>query len=136
MNRVGILSHHQAISPASVLSFQALPSLSHINGRAMLLRSMHAFEITGLISWSSRRNSRPRAGFRVRSPATSAANSLAAPINPLDPYHNQVTREQGAFSLRMFHCSWMRMMIRRNIFAPGTLLGLPTLERFKRELTS
>ncbi|MGE5489341.1 MAG: B12-binding domain-containing radical SAM protein, partial [bacterium] len=27
-------------------------------------------------------------------------------INPMELYHNQVTRAQGAFSLRMFHRSW------------------------------
>ena len=32
-------------------------------------------------------------------------------INPMELYHNQVTRAQGAFSLRMFHRSWGIMMI-------------------------
>jgi len=27
-------------------------------------------------------------------------------MNPMELYHNQVTRTQGAFSLRMFHRSW------------------------------
>lgn len=27
-------------------------------------------------------------------------------VNPMALYHNQVTREQGPFSLRMFHRSW------------------------------
>jgi len=27
-------------------------------------------------------------------------------INPMELYHNQVTRAQGCFSLRMFHRSW------------------------------
>ena len=27
-------------------------------------------------------------------------------MNPMELYHNQVTRAQGAFSLRMFHRSW------------------------------
>src|SRR5580704_13612048 len=57
-------------------------------------------------------------------------------INPMELYHNQVTREQGSFSLRMFHRSWGLMMIQRNISAPSTLLDFPTLERFTRELTS
>ena len=34
-------------------------------------------------------------------------------INPMELYHNQVTREQGSFSLRMFHRSWGLMMIQR-----------------------
>ena len=57
-------------------------------------------------------------------------------INPMELYHNQVTREQGSFSLRMFHRSWGLMMIQRNISAPCTLLDFPTLKAFERELTS
>jgi B12 binding domain/Radical SAM superfamily len=57
-------------------------------------------------------------------------------INPMELYHNQVTRAQGSFSLRMFHRSWGLMMIQRNISAPSTLLDFPTLERFERELIS
>jgi radical SAM superfamily enzyme YgiQ (UPF0313 family) len=57
-------------------------------------------------------------------------------INPMELYHNQVTREQGSFSLRMFHRSWGLMMIQRNISVPSTLLDFPTLDRFERELTS
>jgi Radical SAM superfamily/B12 binding domain len=57
-------------------------------------------------------------------------------INPMELYHNQVTREQGSFSLRMFHRSWGLMLIQQNISAPSTLLDFPTLETFERELTS
>jgi radical SAM superfamily enzyme YgiQ (UPF0313 family) len=57
-------------------------------------------------------------------------------INPMELYHNQVTRAQGSFSLRMFHRSWGLMMIQRNISAPSTLLDFPTLSRFQQELTS
>lgn len=56
-------------------------------------------------------------------------------INPVELYHNQVTREQGPFSLRMFHRSWGLMLIQHNISAPCTLLDFPTRERFVRELT-
>ena len=52
--------------------------------------------------------------------------------NPMELYHNQVTREQGSFSLRMFHRSWGLMMIQRNISAPSTLLDFPTLEASRR----
>ena len=52
-------------------------------------------------------------------------------INPMELYHNQVTREQGSFSLRMFHRSWGLMMIQQNISAPSTLLDFPTLEAFE-----
>src|ERR1022692_4092498 len=57
-------------------------------------------------------------------------------INPMELYHNQVTRAQGSFSLRMFHRSWGLMMIQKNISAPSTLLDFPTLDDFQRELTS
>jgi radical SAM superfamily enzyme YgiQ (UPF0313 family) len=57
-------------------------------------------------------------------------------INPMELYHNQVTRAQGSFSLRMFHRSWGIMMIQHNISAPCTVLDFPTRERFARELTA
>lgn len=57
-------------------------------------------------------------------------------INPMELYHNQVTRAQGSFSLRMFHRSWGIMMIQANIAAPCTVLDFPTREGFARELTS
>src|SRR5246127_277603 len=56
-------------------------------------------------------------------------------INPMELYHNQVTRAQGAFSLRMFHRSWGIMMIQANISAPCTVLDFPTREDFAREMT-
>jgi radical SAM superfamily enzyme YgiQ (UPF0313 family) len=55
-------------------------------------------------------------------------------INPMELYHNQVTRTQGPFSLRMFHRSWGIMMIQCNISAPCNLLDFPTRERFIHEL--
>lgn len=55
-------------------------------------------------------------------------------INPMELYHNQVTRAQGAFSLRMFHRSWGIMMIQYNISAPCTVLDFPTREAFADEL--
>jgi len=56
-------------------------------------------------------------------------------INPMELYHNQVTRAQGTFSLRMFHRSWGIMMIQANISAPCTVLDFPTREAFQSELT-
>src|SRR5512132_2777655 len=56
-------------------------------------------------------------------------------INPVELYHNQVTREQGPFSLRMFHRSWGLMLIQHNISAPCTVLDFPTREQFVREIT-
>ncbi len=55
-------------------------------------------------------------------------------INPMELYHNQVTRVQGAFSLRMFHRSWGIQMIQANISAPCTVLDFPTRRKFAREL--
>jgi len=57
-------------------------------------------------------------------------------INPMELYHNQVTRAQGSFSLRMFHRSWGIMLIQANISAPCTVLDFPTQEDFAREITS
>ncbi len=57
-------------------------------------------------------------------------------INPMELYHNQVTRAQGSFSLRMFHRSWGIMLIQANISAPCTVLDFPTRESFARELTA
>jgi hypothetical protein len=55
-------------------------------------------------------------------------------INPMELYHNQVTRAQGSFSLRMFHRSWGIMLIQANISAPCTVLDFPTRQDFAREL--
>jgi radical SAM superfamily enzyme YgiQ (UPF0313 family) len=55
-------------------------------------------------------------------------------INPMELYHNQVTRMQGSFSLRMFHRSWGIMMIQQNISAPSAVLDFPTREKFAEEL--
>ncbi|MGA9391712.1 MAG: B12-binding domain-containing radical SAM protein [Candidatus Sulfotelmatobacter sp.] len=57
-------------------------------------------------------------------------------INPMELYHNQVTRAQGSFSLRMFHRSWGIMMIQENISAPCSVLDFPTREVFAKELTA
>jgi radical SAM superfamily enzyme YgiQ (UPF0313 family) len=55
-------------------------------------------------------------------------------INPMELYHNQVTRVQGGFSLRMFHRSFGLMLIQSNIQAPCTLLDFPSLDRFVQEM--
>ncbi len=55
-------------------------------------------------------------------------------INPMELYHNQVTREQGPFSLRMFHRSWGILMIQQNVSAPTTVLDFPTRAAFEAEL--
>src|ERR1051326_7299908 len=53
----------------------------------------------------------------------------------MELYHNQVTRAQGGFSLRMFHRSWGIMLIQANISAPCSVLDFPQREDFARELT-
>jgi radical SAM superfamily enzyme YgiQ (UPF0313 family) len=55
-------------------------------------------------------------------------------MNPMELYHNQVTRTQGPFSLRMFHRSWGLMLIQANISAPAVVLDFPVLDRFIEEL--
>jgi len=55
-------------------------------------------------------------------------------INPMELYHNQVTRVQGTFSLRMFHRSFGLMLIQSNIESPCTLLDFPSLDRFIHEI--
>ena len=55
-------------------------------------------------------------------------------LNPMELYHNQVTRVQGPFSLRMFHRSWGLMLIQANLSAPCAVLDFPTWERFEEEI--
>ena len=55
-------------------------------------------------------------------------------INPMELWHNQVTRQQGPFSVRMFHRSWGLMFIQANVEARCTLLDFPSLDRFIEEI--
>ncbi len=55
-------------------------------------------------------------------------------INPMELYHNQVTRVQGPFSPRMFHRSFGLMFIQANLNAPCTLLDFPDMDRFISEI--
>jgi hypothetical protein len=57
-------------------------------------------------------------------------------INPMELYHNQVTREQGAYSLRMFHRSWGIMLMQQNISAPCTVIDFPTRGILEGELAA
>ena len=57
-------------------------------------------------------------------------------LNPMELYHNQVTRVQGPFSLRMFHRSWGIMLIQANIQAPSVVLDFPSLDRFIEEIST
>ena len=55
-------------------------------------------------------------------------------INPMELYHNQVTRVQQAYSLRTFQRSWGLMLIQVNVQAPCTLLDFPSEDRFVEEI--
>ena len=57
-------------------------------------------------------------------------------LNPMELYHNQVTRVQGPYSLRMFHRSWGIMLIQANISEPCTVLDFPVLDRFIEQITT
>ncbi|MHC4715721.1 MAG: B12-binding domain-containing radical SAM protein [Planctomycetota bacterium] len=52
----------------------------------------------------------------------------------MELWHNQVTRVQGPFSLRMFHRSWGLMLMQANMDAPCTCLDFPSLDRFIEEI--
>jgi radical SAM superfamily enzyme YgiQ (UPF0313 family) len=54
----------------------------------------------------------------------------------MELYHNQVTREQGVFSLRMFHRSFGLLMIKENIDGPCTLLDFPKLDSFTQTISN
>jgi hypothetical protein len=84
-----------------------------------------------------------RKGSRARTLLTSVFGPYAQDdefgsrsINPMELYHNQVTRAQGSYSLRMFHRSWGIMMIQANISAPCCVLDFPTRKAFAHELTA
>ncbi len=55
-------------------------------------------------------------------------------INPMELYHNQVTRVQQAYSLRTFQRSWGLMLIQANLQAPCRLLDFPSEQRFLEEI--
>ncbi|MBT8338549.1 MAG: cobalamin-dependent protein, partial [Desulfatitalea sp.] len=55
-------------------------------------------------------------------------------INPMELYQNQVTRTQGAMSLRMFHRSFGLLLLQANIQAPCSVLDFPSRDRFIREI--
>jgi radical SAM superfamily enzyme YgiQ (UPF0313 family) len=57
-------------------------------------------------------------------------------INPMELWHNQVTRVQGPFSLRMFNRSFGMLFIQANIEAPCVMLDFPTLDRFVEEISN
>jgi radical SAM superfamily enzyme YgiQ (UPF0313 family) len=55
-------------------------------------------------------------------------------LNVMELFHNQVTREQGIFSLRMNHPSFGLYMIAENLQTPSVVLDFPLLDRFIAEI--
>ena len=54
--------------------------------------------------------------------------------NIMELFHNQVTREQGIFSMRMHHQSFGLAFIAENLNATTTVLDFPDEARFVKEL--
>ncbi len=54
--------------------------------------------------------------------------------NIMELFHNQITREQGIFSVRVFHQSFGLYFIAENIDLPTTVLDFPSEERFVEEI--
>ena len=54
--------------------------------------------------------------------------------NKMELFHNQITREQGLFSLRIHHHSFGLYFLAENINSPATVLDFPSEERFVREI--
>ncbi len=54
--------------------------------------------------------------------------------NKLELFHNQVTREQGIFSMRSNHRSFGLYFIAENIKMPTVVLDFPTLKQFRKEV--
>ncbi len=55
-------------------------------------------------------------------------------LNVMELFHNQVTREQGLFSLRMNHPSFGLYLIAENLETPTAVLDFPSLDRFRQEV--
>lgn len=55
-------------------------------------------------------------------------------LNVMELFHNQVTREQGIFSLRMNHPSFGLYLIAENLKTATAVLDFPSLERFIQEV--
>jgi hypothetical protein len=54
----------------------------------------------------------------------------------MELFHNQVTREQGVFSIRFFHESFGLHFLAENVGPPATVLDFPSEERFVAELAN
>lgn len=54
--------------------------------------------------------------------------------NVMELFHNQITREQGLFSLRFNHQSFGLYFLAENIDVPTTVLDFPSKQRFIKEI--
>jgi radical SAM superfamily enzyme YgiQ (UPF0313 family) len=54
--------------------------------------------------------------------------------NKLELFHNQVTREQGMFSIRYNHRSFGLYFIAENLKVPAVVLDFPSLKQFRKEV--
>ncbi len=61
-------------------------------------------------------------------------DSFGRKENVMELFHNQVTREQGIFSLRMNHPSSGLHLIAENLDSPALVLDFPSLAEFEREV--
>ncbi|MHB8875167.1 MAG: B12-binding domain-containing radical SAM protein [Myxococcaceae bacterium] len=61
-------------------------------------------------------------------------DSFGRKENVMELFHNQVTREQGIFSLRMNHPSSGLHLIAENLESPAMVLDFPSLAEFEREV--
>ncbi|MBK9142680.1 MAG: radical SAM protein [Candidatus Melainabacteria bacterium] len=55
-------------------------------------------------------------------------------LNVMELFHNQVTREQGLFSLRMNHPSFGLYLIAENLLTPTVVLDFPSIDDFEKEI--
>lgn len=55
-------------------------------------------------------------------------------LNVMELFHNQVTREQGLFSLRINHPSFGLYLIAENLETPTAVLDFPSIDRFTKEV--
>jgi len=63
-------------------------------------------------------------------------NEFGEKDNKMELFHNQVTREQGVFSMRMSHQSGGLHLIASNIRKPSVVLDFPSMEEFEKEIST
>lgn len=102
-----------------------------------MLQGRDAKNVSDFTTWRQETGNRhaPRILFSsVFKPYTQDDVFGSRTINPMELFHNQVTRAQGAFSVRMHHRSYGLIMMQENLEAPSVVLDFPTRERFRKEV--